>query len=104
MTEDSETFLSFELDENGNPNPSANTEYFYLANAALFLQIPGWTLKQRCDLVGDMNDDDYELLASLNKVIPQFGAKTQATIQCPECGASRTVQISIDAHSFFPDL
>ena len=104
FTEDSDTFLKIEKDEDGNPVPVGNTEYFYLANAAFYLQVPGWTLKQRCDLVGDMNDDDYELLSSLNTVIPQFGAKTTIQVQCPECGATRTAQVSIDAHSFFPNL
>lgn len=104
ITEDAEHFLKVEIDEEGNPVPVGNTEYFYLANAAFWLQVPGWTLKQRCDLVGDMNDEDYERLASLSKVIPFFGAKTSVTVQCPECGATRTVQLSIDAHSFFPDL
>lgn len=104
ITEDTEHFLKVEVDEEGNPVPVANTEYFYLANAAFWLQVPGWTLKQRCDLVGEMNDEDYDLLASLSKAIPVFGAKTSVTVQCPECGATRTVQLSIDAHSFFPDL
>ena len=101
---DDESFIKQKRLANGQIDVDVDYEYTYLLRAAVYLQVPGMSLKERCDLVGEMGDDDFERLASLEKAIPTFGVDPVVKVRCKECGAVQEVTCQVDAHSFFPEL
>ena len=101
---DDESFLRQKKLADGQVDVDVDLEYTYLLQAAIYLQVPGMTLKQRCDLVGELSDEDFERLASIEKAIPTFGVNPMVKVRCKECGAVQEVMCQVDAHSFFPKL
>lgn len=104
LTED-EYFLIDQKDpETGKTIKIPNTAYVYLVNAAAYLKVPGMSLRDRSELVGNMNESDYNKLIEAGKSIPEYGVNEIVSLRCKECGAIRKVRARLDAHSFFPDL
>ena len=104
LTEDDYFLMEQKDPETGKMVKVPNSAYVYLVNAAAYLKVPGMSLRDRAQLVGEMDEADYNKLIDAGKSIPEYGVNEVVNIRCKECGAVRPVRTRLDAHSFFPSL
>ena len=61
------------------------------------------SLKERFDIVDDLDPEDVLQLQSVKDEVPDFGVIQTINARCPRCGASKTIRLVLDAHSFLPE-
>ena len=54
----------------------------------------------RIKLVEDFDGDLVTMLQRYEQVVDKFGVVEKIKVKCPECGAEREAQLTLDAHSF----
>lgn len=76
---------------------------FIYRYAALLSPVHGETLQERADWLSQQSPD---LLIDLEEVLElaDHGVEESWTVTCKECGASKTIQQSLDALTFLPSL
>jgi hypothetical protein len=76
-------------------------EFQYLAKLGALLDIPHMSLAQRIDYVSNnLTPDDTVLVQEFAALADAYGVTEHVQLRCPECAASQSVQISVDASRF----
>lgn len=61
------------------------------------------TLKERFEVVDNLDPEDTMLLHQVKSEVPNFGVIQTIKAKCPRCGAVTTTQLVLNAHTFLPE-
>lgn len=61
------------------------------------------TLKERFEVVDNLDPEEAMLMHSVKSVVPDFGVIQKIKTRCPRCGAVSTMELVLNAHTFLPE-
>ena len=61
------------------------------------------SLKEKFEIIDDLDIESVFLLHEVKNEVPEFGVNQILHAKCPRCGAVRTVELVLNAHSFLPE-
>lgn len=88
-------------------NEEEGIDWFLSAIPAALLTIPKpdgtlMTFKERFEVVEDLSPESAMLINQAKDKIPNFGVRATINARCPRCGAVKTTELVLNAHSFLP--